>query len=155
DLWASLLRRVPRSVLWLIDTQPGRESLRREAAARGLAPERLVFAPRLPQAEHLGPLALADLALDTPPFTSHTTASDALWAGVPVVSCAGKSFAARVAASCLVGAGLSELVTRTKEESLELAHRLATRREELAAVRARLETGRERCPLFDTAATTR
>ncbi|QNM98328.1 O-linked N-acetylglucosamine transferase, SPINDLY family protein [Chitinimonas koreensis] len=156
DLWMQLLRAVPGSVLWLLDQQPGnRARLRHEAGRRGVDGERLVFAPGLPHAEHLARLALADLALDTLPYNSHTTASDALWAGVPLVSCRGRGFASRVAASCLHAVGLAELAVDTLADYQALATRLATEPDRLAAVRGRLAAARRQAPLFDTAATTR
>ncbi|MGH8119718.1 MAG: tetratricopeptide repeat protein, partial [Gammaproteobacteria bacterium] len=123
-IWMRLLTEVPGSVLWLLkDNEQMEMKLRREAAARGVEPERLVFAPRRPLAEHLARQRLADLFLDTLPVNAHTTASDALWAGLPVLTCAGKSFAARVAGSLLQAVGLPELVTDKLEayESLALA----------------------------------
>ncbi|MFN3566582.1 MAG: tetratricopeptide repeat protein, partial [Burkholderiaceae bacterium] len=102
DVWCRLLAQVEGSVLWLLDANlQAKDNLRAEARARGVAPERLVFAPKLPLAQHLARLANADLVLDTLPYNAHTTASDALWAGVPLVTCPGETFASRVAASLL------------------------------------------------------
>lgn len=151
DLWCRLLAAVPGSCLWLLVQSPViQDNLRREAVARGMAPERLVFAPRLPVAEHLGRLQLADLALDTFPYTSHTTASDALWVGVPLVTRIGETFASRVAASILSAAGVPELVTESPQACYELALDLATAPSRLGEIRARLVATRSTCPLFDS-----
>src|SRR4029453_18065999 len=112
DVWMRLLQGVEGSVLWLLaDNAAATRNLKREAAARGIDPERLVFAPRRDLPEHLARHRLADVFLDTLPYNAHTTASDALWAGLPVVTCKGNTFAGRVAASLLHAAGLPELVT--------------------------------------------
>jgi protein O-GlcNAc transferase len=137
--------------LWLLAEQPSAEAnLRREAAARGVVPERLVFAPRVPLAEHLARHRLADLFVDTLPVNAHTTASDALWAGLPLVTCAGKSFAARVAGSLLHAAGLPELVTASLAAYHRCALTLAQQPAALAAVRKKLEAARHTAPLFDS-----
>jgi predicted O-linked N-acetylglucosamine transferase (SPINDLY family) len=116
QLWLDVLRAVPEAVLWLWASNPWAEDALRNTAARdGVAPTRLVFAEGRPQAEHLARLPLADLALDTFPCNGHTTTSDALWAGVPVVTLQGEAFAARVAGSLLAAAGLGELVAVTPE----------------------------------------
>lgn len=155
-LWCRLLQAVPGSVLWLLKPHEAAiANLRREAAQRGIDPERLVFAPSLPHIEHLGRLQLADLALDTFPVTSHTTASDALWAGVPLVTKIGESFASRVAASLLNAVGLPELITTTDEAYCALAYELACQPEKLAALRSRLAEQKTSSPLFDTAGFTR
>jgi predicted O-linked N-acetylglucosamine transferase (SPINDLY family) len=154
--WMRLLRAVPRSVLWLLEANPWAvRNLRREARARGVDPARLIFAPRLPLDRHLARLPLADLVLDTRPYNAHTTASDALWTGVPVVTCPGDTFASRVAASLLVAAGLPELVAATLEDYEALAVRLARAPEERAALRRHLTESRCSMPLFDTPAFTR
>ena len=151
DRWMRLLDKVEGSVLWLLrDNASAEKNLRREAVARGIAPERLVFADRLPLAEHLARHRLADLFLDTLPVNAHTTASDALWAGLPVLTCPGKSFAARVAASLLHAVGLPELVTNSLEEYEALALKLARDRSLLVRYRKRLEKNRAKAPLFDT-----
>jgi predicted O-linked N-acetylglucosamine transferase (SPINDLY family) len=129
--------------------------LRREAAARGVDTARLVFAPSLPLPQHLARLSLADLALDTFPYNSHTTGSDALWAGVPLVTRTGDAFASRVAASLLGAVGLPELVTGDWESYLALAKELATDAPRLAQVRAKLAAQRTAAPLFDTERFTR
>jgi len=151
DVWMRLLRAVEGSVLWLLDdNDTARESLRGEAAARGIDPARLVFAGRLDLAEHLARHRLADLFLDTLPYNAHTTGSDALWAGLPLLTCRGDGFAGRVAASLLYAAGLPELVTRDLGEYEALALRLAGDRSLLGALRHRLAQNRLACALFDT-----
>jgi predicted O-linked N-acetylglucosamine transferase (SPINDLY family) len=116
DIWMRLLDRTPGSVLWLLETTTAvTQNLKREAARRGVAPDRIVFAPVIKLAEHLARVKIADLFLDTLPHNAHTTASDALWCGVPVVTCLGTTFAGRVAASLLHAIGLSDLVTRSLE----------------------------------------
>lgn len=149
-VWMRLLAAVPDSVLWLLVEDPiAADNLRREAAGCGIDAARLVFAPRLPLPEHLARYAAADLFVDTLPCNAHTTASDALWAGVPVLTCRGPTFAGRVAASLLHAAGLPELVARDLEEYEELARALAGDRARLALLRARLAANRATSPLFD------
>jgi predicted O-linked N-acetylglucosamine transferase (SPINDLY family) len=151
DIWMRLLAAVPQSVLWLLDDNPwAKANLAREATARGVAPDRIVFAPRLPLPDHLARHRLADLFLDTLPYNAHTTASDALWAGLPLVTCAGNTFAGRVAGSLLQAIGLPELVTHSLEEYEALALRLARDGDLLAALRARLARNKWTHPLFDT-----
>ncbi|MBK4720925.1 tetratricopeptide repeat protein [Azospirillum sp. YIM DDC1] len=155
-LWMRVLARVPGSVLWL--QQPGRDgadNLRREAARRGVDPDRLVFAPHRPQAEHLARYRLADLFLDSFPYTGHTTVSDALWMGVPVVTRIGGTFASRVAAGLLNAAGLPETVTTSFDGYEALAAQLAGDPATLAAYRRRLEAARTTAPLFDSPRFTR
>jgi len=155
-IWMRLLGQIEGSVLWLFESNRWADAaLRAQAAKHGIAPERLVFAPRLPQAEHLARHAHADLFLDTFNYNAHTTASDALWAGLPVVTLAGRQFAARVGASLLNAVGLPDLVTETPEAYEALALDLATRRQKLADVKARLGTSRLATPLFDTVGYTR
>jgi len=150
--WMRALTRVSGSVLWLLETLPETATnLRHEAAARGVAPERLVFAPHAPsKADHLARLSHADLLLDTPLYNGHTTSADALWAGVPVITCPGEAFVSRVAASELTAVGLPELIVADLAAYEELAVRLASAPDELAAVRARLAANRSTAPLFDT-----
>lgn len=151
DAWMQVLARVPGSVLWLFRSNIWCEAnLRREAKARGIDPARLVFADARPKAEHLARLRLADLMLDTFWYNAHTSASDALWAGVPLVTRLGQGFPARVAASVLQAARLPQLVSRGPEEYVELAVRLASRPAELAAIKEHLSTQRLRLPLFDS-----
>ena len=150
EVWMRLLREVPGSVLWLLqDNKWAADNLRREAQARGVAPERLVFAPRRKLPEHLARHRLADLFLDTLPCNAHTTASDALWAGLPVLTCAGRSLAARVAGSLLQAVGLPELVTHDLAEYEALALKLAREPGLLAGLRERLARNRLSTPLFD------
>jgi predicted O-linked N-acetylglucosamine transferase (SPINDLY family) len=150
-VWMRLLARVEGSVLWLLRSNPWAEAaLRARAAEHGIAPDRLVFAPPLPQAEHLARHAHADLFVDCFAVNAHTTASDALWAGLPVVTLAGHQFAARVAASLLTAVGLPHLITETPEAYEALILDLATDTERLAEVKARLAANRESAALFDT-----
>jgi protein O-GlcNAc transferase len=151
DVWMRLLRNVRGSVLWLLgDNEECIVNLRREAVNRGVAPERLIFAGRVDNAEHLARHRLARLFLDTLPYGAHTTAGDALRAGLPLITCVGSSFAGRVAASLLHAVGLPELVTRSLEDYEELAVRLASKPHELARVRAKLAANLATYPLFDT-----
>ena len=152
DIWMRLLHRVEGSVLWLAaGTATVEQNLRREAAQRGVDAGRLVFAPRLPDLQdHLARYRLADLFLDTLPFNAHTTASDALWAGLPVLTCIGGAFPGRVAASQLTALGLPELVAPSLDEYEALALRLANAPPLLAGLRARLAANRTTHPLFDT-----
>ncbi len=151
DIWMRLLRGVDGSVLWLFRSCIAAETnLRREAAGRGIDPARLVFADRVKLEEHLARHRLADLFLDTLPVNAHTTASDALWAGLPLVTCRGESFVGRVAASLLQAVGLPELVTDSLEDYEALALRLATDVSLLHGFRERLKQNRLTYPLFDT-----
>ncbi len=154
--WMRILLAVENSVLWLFQDNPAAaDNLPREAVARGIAPQRLVFARRLPNAEHLARHRCADLFLDTLPYGAHTTASDALWTGLPVVTCLGETFAARVGASLLNAIHLPELVTTTPAAYEQLAVDLARDSSRLAALRAKLARNRLTTPLFDTAQFTR
>ncbi|MCK7495385.1 MAG: tetratricopeptide repeat protein [Comamonadaceae bacterium] len=156
DVWMRLLARVPGAVLWLFETTAVAScNLRREAERRGVAGDRLVFAPYRRAAVHLARHRLADLVLDTLPYNAHTTGSDALWVGVPIVTCRGRAFAGRVGASLLHAVGLPELVAESLAGYETLAHTLATDRAALAAVRAKLARLRAGCALFDTARFTR
>jgi protein O-GlcNAc transferase len=150
DVWMRLMGQVEGSVLWLLQDDAARENLSRAAAARGIDPARLVLADRREPEEHLARHRLADIFLDTLPYNAHTTASDALWAGLPVLTCKGAGFAGRVAASLLYAAGLPELVTDDLPEYEALALRLATDASLLAGLRQRLAQNRATCPLFDT-----
>ncbi len=154
DVWMRLLKKTPGSVLWLLETGL-RDNLLREAAARGVAPERVVFAPILGHSDHLERMALADLFLDSLPVNAHTTASDALWAGLPLLTCAGKAFVGRVAGSLLHSIGLPELITSSLEEYEAKAEHLAHSPAELRALRDRLAQNRQTSPLFDIARFTR
>jgi predicted O-linked N-acetylglucosamine transferase (SPINDLY family) len=156
DIWMRLLRATEGSVLWLISGNPKvAANLRAEADKRGVAPERLIFAPKAGVADHLARHRLADLCLDTLPYNAHTTASDALWAGLPVLTCLGETFAGRVAASLLKAIGLDELITHTLAEYEALALRLARDPAYLAALKDRLIRHRDTFPLFDTQSATR
>jgi predicted O-linked N-acetylglucosamine transferase (SPINDLY family) len=146
--WMRILKQVNGSVLWLLqDTAPFAENIVRHAGAHGIAAERILFAPNLPPAQHLARMRLADLFLDGRPYNAHTTGSDALWAGLPLLTRRGTAFAGRVAASLLTAAGLPELVTQSAEAYESLAVTLATDRGALAALKARLSHD---SPLFDT-----
>lgn len=151
DLWMRLLAEVPGSILWVFGRYPEvRANLAREAAARGIAGDRLVSADKLPHEEHLARLPRADLILDTPLVNSITTAVDALWAGVPVLTLPGDHFAQRACASLVLAAGLPELIATDHEDYLRKAIHLARHTHELQALRDRLHAGRRTCPLFDT-----
>ena len=150
DVWMRLLVKVPGSVLWLSAGGDARDNLRREAARRGMAPERLAFSTRIGFAEHIARHRLAGLFLDTLPYNAHSTAVDALWAGLPVVTCLGTTFVGRVAASLLGVSGLPELVANSLVEYETLALRLATDPAALAAAAQKLARGRAQNPLFDT-----
>ena len=156
DVWMRLLKSSDGSVLWLLQDNPAVvRNLRREAEARGVSPERLVFARRVFPADHLARQSLADLFLDTLPYNAHTTCSDALWAGVPVVTVLGGSFAGRVAASLLSAIGLPELVTHSLAEYQALALKLARDPAALSALKEKLRRNRDTEALFDTARITR
>jgi protein O-GlcNAc transferase len=157
EIWMRLLCESAGSVLWLRGMgSAGRENLQREAQARGVGAERLVFAAHVASmAEHLGRQSLADLYLDTLPYNAHSTACDALWAGVPVLTCAGRSFASRVAASALTALGMPELITHSLEEYERRALQLVHEPQRLAHLRTRLAQQRSSAPLFDTARYTR
>jgi predicted O-linked N-acetylglucosamine transferase (SPINDLY family) len=155
-VWMRLLRAVPGSVLWLLDDNAdARGHLHREAQAHGVPAARLVFAARLPPDEHLARHRLADLFLDTLPCTAHTTASDALWAGLPLVTILGTSFAGRVAASLLHAMGLPELIAGSLADYEAMARHFARDARALDGVRVKLARNRESFPLFDTARFTR
>ena len=150
--WMRILGQVPDAVLWLYVNNPwAEENLKREADARGVAASRLIFANGLPKAQHLRRLQLADIALDTRIYNGHTTTSDALWAGVPVVTLRGRHFASRVSASCLHAIGLPELVTESLSDYEALAVKLAQDGGFLRATRQKLMNNRLSQPLFDTA----
>jgi predicted O-linked N-acetylglucosamine transferase (SPINDLY family) len=151
-----LLSRIPGSVLWLFEGNgDAGVNLRRQAEQRGISGRRLVFAPHVPLPDHLARLRLADLFLDTLPYNAHTTASDALWAGLPLITCEGSTFPGRVAASLLHAAGCPQLVTRSLEEYEALALRLAENADILGQIRRDLERNRHTCSLFDTKRVTR
>jgi predicted O-linked N-acetylglucosamine transferase (SPINDLY family) len=152
SIWMRLLQVAPGSVLWLRGAAPeAMSNLRRAAETSGVDPQRLVFAPHVASMpEHLGRHTLADLYLDTSPYNAHSTATDALWAGVPVLTCAGKAFAARVAASALTAVGLPELITNSLADYERMGLELLQDPRRLRDLRSRLESRRESAPLFDT-----
>jgi predicted O-linked N-acetylglucosamine transferase (SPINDLY family) len=156
DCCMRILGQVEGSVLWLLDgSAKTADNLRREARARGVDAGRLLFANRMPPSDHLARHRAADLFLDTLPYNAHTTASDALWAGLPVLTCLGETFAGRVAASVLGAVGVPELIAETPDDYQRLAVGLATDPGRLAAIRAKLAANRLTTPLFDTARFTR
>ena len=149
--WIQILQQVPHSVLWFFDGgETAKANLQREAGVRGIDPRRLVFADKLPKAEHLARLRVADLTLDTRIVNGHTTTSDSLWAGVPVITLQGSHFASRVSASLLSAIGLAELITHNLDAYKRLAVRLASHPAELEKIKAKLSCNRLKKPLFDT-----
>ena len=149
--WMRILNRVPDSVLWLIHDNPlAVRNLRQQAALQAVDPARLVFAGRVDLAQHLARHAVADLFLDTSPYNAHTTASDCLWVGVPLLTRVGSTFPGRVAASLLQALDMPELVTQTIAEYEARAVELATNRDRLSSIRSRLQERRTTAPLFDT-----
>ena len=156
DIWMRLLVAIPGSVLWLVeDSVTASNNLRSEASRRGVSPDRLIFAPKVKLADHLARHRLADLALDTLPYNAHTTASDALWVGVPLVTCLGSTFAGRVAASLLRASGLDELTTKSLQDYEALALNLVRNPAALELVRSKLVNNRNNNPLFNTRQFTR
>ncbi len=156
DVWCEALAAEPRAVLWVLKFNPlAIENLRRELAGRGLSPERLIAGPLLPLPDHLARLACADLFLDTYPCNAHTSASDALWVGVPVLTRCGPTFASRVGASLLRAAGLPELVTDTLEEYRARLLELVAAPQRLRALKSGLLARRDRIALFDSERYTR
>jgi predicted O-linked N-acetylglucosamine transferase (SPINDLY family) len=153
DGWMRILNQVEGSALWLLEDNPTAASnLRKEAQQRGVDAQRLVFAKRMPISEHLARQRAADLFIDTLPCNAHTTASDALWAGLPVLTCTGNAFAGRVATSLLATMGLPELITPSQQAYEMLAVELASIPGKLDEIRNRLERNRSSAPLFDTPA---
>ena len=156
DLWMRILIKVQGSVLWLFESSANAAmNLKREAELRGVSAERVVFAKRLLLPDHLARHRLADLFLDTLPYNAHTTASDALWAGLPVLTQIGETFAGRVAASLLNAVGLPELITHSSKEYEHLAIEIAKHPETLKATKKKLTENRLSTPLFDTKLFTR
>ncbi|MCW5639988.1 MAG: tetratricopeptide repeat protein, partial [Rubrivivax sp.] len=152
DVWCALLRDIPGSVLWLMPSgEQAARNLRREAAARGIGPERLVYAPPLPLERHLARLQAADVFVDTTPCAAHTTASDALWAGLPLVTVCGETFASRVAASLLTAQGVPELVAGDLDGYARIVRELAAEPARRAALRERIAHARSEGPLFQGA----
>jgi predicted O-linked N-acetylglucosamine transferase (SPINDLY family) len=151
DIWMRILKQVEGGVFWILeDNATAAGNLRKEAEARGVNADRLIFAKRMSVADHLARHRLADLFLDTLPYNAHSTASDALWAGLPVLTCLGETFAGRVAASLLNAIHLSELITTTLEDYERLAIEIATNPEKLARIKRKLADNRLKTPLFDT-----
>jgi protein O-GlcNAc transferase len=149
--WMRILQRVSHSVLWLLeDSETASNHLRQAAERAGVDPDRLVFSGRVSPEEHLARHRLADLFIDTFPCNAHTTASDALWAGLPILTCAGESFPSRVAASLLSAIGLPELITTSLGQYEEMAVELATHSQRLAGIAQKLDAHRLTTPLFDT-----
>jgi predicted O-linked N-acetylglucosamine transferase (SPINDLY family) len=151
ERWLEILKRVPDSVLWLLDTSAETRNRLGEFAERnGVSHSRLVFAPKQHNSLHLARYPLADLFLDTAPYGAHTTASDALWMGVPVLTLSGRSFASRVCGSLVRAAGLTNLVCTRPEDYVDRAAALGNNRSEIESYKRRLEAGRNTCCLFDT-----
>jgi predicted O-linked N-acetylglucosamine transferase (SPINDLY family) len=156
ERWLTILGRVPESVLWLLaSTEATHERLRQLAGQRGIAPERIIFAEKAVNPDHLARYPLADLFLDTAPYGAHTTASDALWMGVPVLTLSGRSFASRVCGSLLRAAGLPELVCSSPDEYVDRAVALGKDTATMQKYRERLIASRSSCALFDTPALVR
>jgi predicted O-linked N-acetylglucosamine transferase (SPINDLY family) len=151
DRWCRIVAAVPGSILWLLKANPDAEgNLVAEAQRRGVGRERIVFAPPMKTPHHIARLALADMVLDTRPYNGHTTASDALWAGVPVVTFPGDTFASRVAASLTRAAGVTETIATSLDDYEAIALRLARDPAAHGALKERLRSGRDLCALFDT-----
>jgi predicted O-linked N-acetylglucosamine transferase (SPINDLY family) len=151
DLWAAILAQAPRAVLWMLAWNPhAQANLTRELQARGVGPERVFWAPKQNLAQHIARLRAADLFLDTWPCNAHTTASEALWAGVPVLTVPGPTFASRVAASLVAACGLPDLAAPDETSYIALAAALANEPATLAGLKQHLETQRLALPLFDT-----
>jgi predicted O-linked N-acetylglucosamine transferase (SPINDLY family) len=156
ELWMRLLHSLQGSVLWLIEDSPdAMRHLQNEARARDIDPARIIFAKRIPLPEHLARHRCADLFLDTLPYNAHTTASDALWAGLPVLTCTGTSFAGRVATSMLTALDMPELITSNASQYEALAYELATNPEKLQAIKTKLAQNRLSSPLFNANLITR
>jgi predicted O-linked N-acetylglucosamine transferase (SPINDLY family) len=156
QVWMNILRRVPDSVLWMLsDNEWAEANLRREAETRGIDPSRLIFAPRVSPENYLARYAVADLFLDSFPFNAGTTANDALWMGLPVLTRSGRTFASRMAGALLTAAGLPQLITYNVTDYEEKAVWLATNPEAFAAIRETLAKVRSTGTLFDTALFTR
>ena len=156
--WVEILNAVPGSVLWLLDPDPrwpAKDHLRSSAKDLGLAPERLIFAKKLEQKQYLATYRHADLFLDTLPYNAHTTASDALWMGCPVLTLPGDTFASRVAGSILAAAELPELIMNSAQEYRDMAIHLGHDKQDLADLKKKLARKRETCALFDTGKFTR
>jgi predicted O-linked N-acetylglucosamine transferase (SPINDLY family) len=150
DLWSRILADAPRTVLWMLAWNPhAKANLLRELGARGVAPERVIFATKLDLPSHIARLRAADLFLDTWPCNAHTTASEALWAGVPVLTVPGPTFASRVAASLVAAVGLADLACQSADDYVELATALANEPDTLRGIKTHLDVNRRSLPLFD------
>ncbi|MBL8644624.1 MAG: tetratricopeptide repeat protein [Rhodospirillaceae bacterium] len=151
EVWMRIMRDAPNSVLWLLGENPTQEeNLKYAAAERGVPPKRLVFAPRVPLDRHMARYALADLVLDTLPFNGGTTTSDALWAGTPVLTCLGRTYAGRMAGSLLKAAGVPELIAPSLAEYEAMAAGFAEMPESIAVLKQKLAAARKTSALFDT-----
>jgi len=156
DIWMRLLKAVPGSVLWLVESNAlAKDNLQGGAARRGVAAERVVFAAHVPMPDYLARLRLADLFLDTLPYNAGAVANDALWVGLPVLTCSGATYVGRMAGALLTAIGLPELITTSPGEYEELALRLATEPGRLAGLREKLRRNRSTMPLFDIGRYTR
>ncbi len=151
NIWMELLKEIPDSVLWLLESNHwAHENLKKEAEKQGIDPERIIFAEKIPIGQHLARIQNADLFLDTFPCNAHTTASDALWVGLPLLTCCGRSFATRVAGSLLKAVDLEELITSDLKSYKTLALELTQNPEKLKKIKSRLKNNRDNCSLFDT-----
>ena len=151
DIWMRLLKKVEKSVLWLIkDNDVAAYNLKKEAEKRGVASDRIIFAKHMPISEHLARHKVADLFVDTFPYTAHTTCSDALWSGLPVITRMGQSFASRVAGSLLNAINLKELITKTEKEYENLILKLSKNPKKLKEIKNKLKKNRLKEPLFDS-----
>ena len=149
--WMNILAQVPEGVLWLLGgTEDTNARLRNCAKQSGISPERLIFATKKPNPEHLARYALADLFLDTFPYGAHTTAADAMWMGVPVLTVPGKSFASRVCSSLVTAAGIGEMVCEDQGHYVARAVELGRRPDLLSMIKQKLIAGKQSCLLFDT-----
>ena len=150
ERWMRILAQVPGSVLWLLDgSETTNKRLREHAALLGITEDRIIFAPKVANASHLVRYPLADLFLDTTPYGAHTTASDALWMGVPVLTCSGRSFASRVCGSLVRSAGTPEMVCENLDDYVQKAVELGNNKAQLKTVREKLANARKTCTLFD------
>ncbi len=151
DIWMRILNKVDNSILWLIqDTNNGIQNLFKEAQNRNVDPKRIIFANRINTEKHLARHKMADLFIDTFPYTAHTTCSDALWSGLPVITRIGQSFASRVSASLLSAIGLPELITKSAEEYENLIFELSTNLQRLDEIKNKLRENISTKPLFNT-----
>ena len=156
EIWMRILKQVDGSVLWLLeDNEWASENLRKEAKNLDIDPSRLIFAKRIPLADHLARHQLADLFLDTSPYNAHTTASDALWAGLPILTLIGDTFAGRVCSSLLMAIDLPDLITESREDYESLAIELATDTLRLSSIKERLKRNRISSPLFQSSLITK